>query len=432
MTRFWPAALLACIALAGCGEGDRRGPAKVILIGLDGATWGVIEPLRAEGRLPAFDRLVREGASGVAHSIREPHAYESAALWTTVATGRHPEEHGILANAMDGSPPTSNMRRVHALWNVASEHGLDVGIVGWFVTWPAEAVNGFVVSDQAWLTGDRGASPPQVLADIGAPGFWAWEPGSARNREELRRFIDFEFEPDFDRRPRGDPAWFRSFLVSERLSWVYPRDESFARIGLALLERERPDLFAIYFRGIDFTSHAFWMFREPAADGYHPRASERLGDELLASFGPLIERYYAYQDEVLARFLAAADADTLVLVVSDHGFGPGRNFYPANWYLTGTHRPEGIIAAWGAGVARGARIQDASLFDVAPTLLSALDLPVGRDLPGRVLGEIFQRPPAVRYVDSHDRGGPRPAQAPIESPDREEMRERLRALGYLE
>jgi predicted AlkP superfamily phosphohydrolase/phosphomutase len=425
------AALLACVALAGCGACGRPGPAKVILIGLDGATWDVIEPLRAAGRLPAFDRLVREGASGVAASIREPHPFESAALWTTVATGVHPDRHGIPANAIDGSPPTSNMRRVQALWDVASAHGKRVGVVGWFVTWPAEPVNGVMVSDQAWLT-DRGVFPVGALADLGAPRFWAWEPATARNRQELRRFIDFDFDPDFDRHPRGDPAWFRSFLVSERLSWVYPRDESYARIGRALLERERPDLLAIYFRGIDFTSHAFWMYRQPDAEGYHPLARERLTDALRKSFAPVIESYYAYQDEVLAGFLAAADPDTLVLVVSDHGFGPGRNFYEANWYLTGTHRAEGIIAAWGANVAAGTRIPDATLFDVAPTLLAALDVPVGRDMPGRVLGELFRRPPAVRWVDTHDRGGPRPAQAPIESPDREEIRERLRALGYLE
>jgi predicted AlkP superfamily phosphohydrolase/phosphomutase len=425
-------ALLAWLALAGCGACGAPPPTRVILIGLDGATWQVIEPLRARGLLPAFDRLVREGATGVAQSIREPHAYESAALWTTVATGVHPEVHGILANAMEGAPPTANMRRVSALWNIASAHGRSVATVGWFVTWPAEAVNGISVSDQAWLIDDRGASPPQVLAELGAEHFWAWEPASARNREALRRFIDFDFEPDFERHPRDGPAWFRSFLVSERLSWVYPRDESFARIGLALLERDRPDLLAIYFRGIDFTSHAFWMFHEPGAEGYHPRARERITPELLASFGSMIERYYAYQDEVLGRFLAAADADTLVLVVSDHGFGPGRNFYDANWFLSGTHRAEGIIAAWGANVRPSARIPDATLFDVAPTVLAALDLPVGRDMEGRVLGEMFERPPEVHTVASHDPGGPRPAQAPIESPDRDALRERLRALGYLE
>jgi predicted AlkP superfamily phosphohydrolase/phosphomutase len=118
-------ALCVCFALGGCWE-SRRGHTKVILIGLDGATWEVIEPLRAAGKLPAFDRLVREGASGVALSIREPHPYESAALWTTVATGLHPEAHGILANAMGDLAPTSNMRRVKALWNIASEHGRSV------------------------------------------------------------------------------------------------------------------------------------------------------------------------------------------------------------------------------------------------------------------------------------------------------------------
>lgn len=401
----------------------------MILIAIDGATWQVIRPLIEAERLPHFRRLIEEGASGDLASIPAQNPYQSAALWTTVATGRHPDEHGILANLMDGRPPTSNMRRVPALWNIAGDHGRRVGVVGYYVTWPPEAVEGFMVSDHGW--GDRQVSfPDDLLAGTGSPDFWAWTPHSRENVAALRRFVDVDFDPDFS---RSTPDWFAHFLIAERLGWIYPRDESYARIGLELLERERPDLFAIYFQGIDFTSHAFWMFHEPESDRYTARAREQLTPGLIAKLGRVVEEYYVYQDELVGRFLDAADEDTVVFVVSDHGFGPGSLMAPKNWYLSGTHRNEGIFAAWGRGIVADRRIEGASLFDMAPTILHTLGLPVGRDMRGRVLDEIFADPEPVRFVASHDPSeGPRPPQQPIQSDEDDGIRERLRALGYIE
>jgi predicted AlkP superfamily phosphohydrolase/phosphomutase len=360
-----------------------------------------------------------------------------------VATGKHPEEHGILANAIDDKPPTSNMRRVPALWNIASVHGRSVGIVGYYVSWPPEPVDGFVISDRGWAESEP-ALPAGILEEIGAGDFWVWRPDSAQNREEMKRFIDFEFDPAFSKRPRFTFEWYRQFLVAKRLHWIYPRDASYAQIGLRLLQREHPDFFAIYFRGIDFVSHAFWMYHQPDAEEYHPRAKGYLTPAMLGSLGGIIGEYYAYQDELLGLFLSAAGDDVVVFVVSDHGFGPPP---PANWpepgspdeeippywYLTGMHRPNGIFAAWGKNVVRGGQVEAVTLFDLAPTILYTLGLPVGRDMSGHVLTGIFQQPGAVQYVATHGSAGePKSDQQQIESADDEEILERLRALGYIE
>src|SRR6185369_1943441 len=114
-----------------------------------------------QGTLPNLARLRREGASGVLLS-EEPML--SPILWTTIATGRSPSEHGILGfltqQAGHVEPVRSDERKVRAFWNVASEAGRRVGVIGWYASWPAEPVNGFLVSDRAGTHQIAGAAAP--------------------------------------------------------------------------------------------------------------------------------------------------------------------------------------------------------------------------------------------------------------------------------
>src|SRR5438876_1796508 len=154
----------------GSGGGE-KGRGRLVIVGIDGADWRVIEPLVAQGRLPTFARLIREGTTGVLRSM-EPSA--SPSLWTTIATGVGPDRHGILGFVVGagegeaapasgpGGPPirpvTSRMRRAPAFWNILPQYGLKVGVVGWLVTWPAEPIDGYIVSSYLpyiynWSTG---------------------------------------------------------------------------------------------------------------------------------------------------------------------------------------------------------------------------------------------------------------------------------------
>jgi hypothetical protein len=163
--RLQPIALcLLGLALAGCqgtatSESEEAASVGIaaslavrplLLVGIDGATFDRILPLAEQGRVPNLAGLMERGSWGPLETL-EPTV--SPAIWTTVATGRLPEVHGIVG--FDGVPgftmstlPTSQMRRVRAFWNVLSEHGRSVGIVGWWATWPAEPVDGFIVSDR--------------------------------------------------------------------------------------------------------------------------------------------------------------------------------------------------------------------------------------------------------------------------------------------
>ena len=156
--------------------GDSAPPARpLVLVGLDAADWLAIDPLVDSGRLPAFSRLRAQGRTGV--MVATPPLI-SPMVWTTIATGVDPENHGILdfmQDLPDGRqvPVGSSQRLAPALWNLFSDGGRRVAVVGWWATWPAEAVRGTIVSD---------ALAPQLTRDTRLVDTGLVSPASATAR----------------------------------------------------------------------------------------------------------------------------------------------------------------------------------------------------------------------------------------------------------
>src|SRR5215470_4567141 len=159
-------ALAALVFAAACGRKDDHG--RVIVLGLDGMEPSVVDRIIDEDALPNFRRLRDGGASGL---LRSSKPLLSPIIWTTIATGKPPDAHGIghfvATNPQTGKdlPVTSRMRRVKALWNILSDAGRSVAVVGWWATWPAEPVRGAVVSDHTcyhflFRDGAAGAAEP--------------------------------------------------------------------------------------------------------------------------------------------------------------------------------------------------------------------------------------------------------------------------------
>jgi len=429
--------LLLCAAsvLVAC---ERTGPHRVIVLGIDGADPETIDLMLSEGKLPNWAKLRKDGAYGRLQSSRP---MLSPILWTTIATGKAPADHGIghfvAVNEKTGEqlPVTSQMRRVQAIWNIASAAGRTVGVVGWWATWPAETVNGCIVSDHTCYhflftegaTGDAkkiGITYPPDLEGTIAP--LVRRPSDV-TPAEASRFIDVpaaEFERPFDF--ADDVSHFR---------WALATADSYRRIGLSLLERERPDLLLVYIEGVDSTSHLFGhLFR-----------AEGLGGELAsqqARYGHAVERMYEYADEVIGDYLARLDRNTTLVVLSDHGFQLGvlqddpsktRDMRRVSERF---HRIDGVLYLYGRGVRRGGRIDGATQLDVTPTVLALLGLAPAKDMPGRVLGEALTDPEPARTVATFEKAGIATAAAP-DAPAADTnvdpaVLERLRALGYLD
>jgi tetratricopeptide (TPR) repeat protein len=430
------ASLVLAVALVSSAACDAAAPERrhaarrpVLLVGIDAADWLTIEPLAAQGRLPTFARLL----AGQAATLTATPPLVSPLIWTTIATGRHPEDHGVLDFMLDlpaggQAPVSAASRRVAALWNVFSDRDRRVAVIGWWATWPAEDLRGTMVSDRV---APQLLRPGELEAGLISPASEARRMSAGVLRPEHVSFEDLARYVPLTRAEHvhalaslgsGGRA-YRDRLA--HLAAVIAATRTYADLAEAILRSETPDLTAVYFEVIDTVSHLF--VADPSRG---PRA---------------IEAAYRDVDALVARLAAAAPPDSWVVVVSDHGFYPrdaGITENPADLAgpATAWHRPYGIAAAaearWLAAtgpVAKPASRVHVTPLDIAPTVLHAASLPVSLEMPGRVVPELVPpevRPRPVERVEAF--AAPRVATGvlPERASDPDAL-ERLKALGYV-
>lgn len=328
----------------------------------------------------------------------------------------------------------SGDRRVPALWNITTSRGRTVGVVGWWCTWPAERVQGTIFSDFLFFASTRRLLNFQRLPEDALQDGAVYPPEAARlfastvpagwemSAEELARFVPGT-SPRFAEWLRlparvhslGDPP-----LVV--LKDTYLINRPYFGVARRLAAEAQPDLLLVYTNLVDAVEHKFWRY-------YEPERFRDVSQAELQDFGDTIARTYEYVDGEIGGLLANLAPATVVLVISDHGHHAARE----GGVFSGEHAdaPPGVLIAAGPGIRHG-EVHGASLQDIAPTVLALLGLPVARDLPGHVISELFARAPRVDAVPTY-RDLPRataPAPAPAEVDPA--VRERLRALGYLQ
>jgi tetratricopeptide (TPR) repeat protein len=428
------ATLLLLLALCAAGCRSPSGNGRVIVLGLDGMDPQAVDLLMSEGKMPNFAKLRQEGAYGRLTS-RKP--LLSPIIWTTIATGKTPEEHRIghfvAVNEKTGEqlPVTSQMRKTKALWNIFSASARSVGVVGWWATWPAETVRGAVVSDHTcyhflFAEGAVGAPQPTGIVypqDL-APVIQRMvvRPGDLKPAD-VQPFATVSAE-EFER-----PFAFNDELG--HLKWALATARTYERIGLHLWEQERPDLLMVYIEGTDSVSHLF---------GHLFRASGLVGQlaEQQRRFGGTVEAMYEYADRIVGDFVAAMDDRTTLVVLSDHGFNLGTlaedpsKLRDMRRVSEKHHRMEGILYVYGNGVKPRTRIDGATILDIAPTVLALGGLSPAADMPGRVLAEALTMPVQERTVASYEGGEQVVASGASDSAVDPAIVEHLRSLGYLD
>lgn len=419
----WALAVSILLGAASCGPNASQigRDSKLLFIGLDGAEWSLIRKLVAEGRMPNVKALMDRGLYGDLLSLDPPQ--KSPAIWTSIATGKTPDVHGIhgFIEERNGRPLTQNARRVRALWNILSASGRKVGLVGWLMSWPAEEVNGYVVSDYLQYAASEGRRlskrtfPESLYAEV-APLNRAWPrmPWSAVN-EFLGQPVDSTLvggtNPDTLAIARARP-----------IRWMISADASFADMALKL-GRERPAEFtAVYLRSTDLFGHLYWNFMHPEA---WPKSL--VDPDMVPYFAASVPKNYEWIDRQIGRLLTLADARTTVLICSDHGFKGGEGGIA-------DHRPEGILIMAGPHIGRG-ELTGATVLDIAPTVLALFGLPKADDMPGKVLWSAFDSSIRAsmfkKTLPTYETGAARPPGDALATPVDEELRERLRTLGYL-
>ncbi|MEM7245105.1 MAG: alkaline phosphatase family protein [Acidobacteriota bacterium] len=350
---------------------------RVLLIGVDGFDWRLADPLLAEGRMPELERLLSEGIRG---DLLSADPMLSPLVWTTMVTGRRPEDHGIcdflIVDPSSGVrlPITSQFRQVPALWNVATEAGLSSVFIGWWATWPPEPVLGALVSDRLAYT----ALSRNVETSL--PPLVAHPPALQRRLTALARRGDQVSPELIGRFLQGAKSESKDEDV-EHLRTILAGAQSYHAAALELLKDESWELAGVYYEMVDQVCHRF-MHLAP------PRRADVSAADFAAGSGA-VAAAYEVQDELLGELLDAVPRDVVVLLVSDHGFlsGDARPAgranvagQPGRW-----HRRNGVVVARGPDFARGVRFAGGSIEDVGPTVLHLMGLPVGEDMSGRVL-----------------------------------------------
>jgi predicted AlkP superfamily phosphohydrolase/phosphomutase len=534
-----------------------QGRPRVVLIGLDGATFAVLDHLMNDGVMPFLRQWSAAGVRAVLRSTSHP---LTPIAWTTLMTGRQPGNHGVfdfVRADFDGAQPgyalgTSADVRVETLWAMASRHGCRVTCLYFPCMFPPPGINGFVVPGfVSWQYLSRAVHPRDLYARIKAlPEFdtkllalqWDIE------RKALQGLPENEFEEWIRFHTAREAQWFSiaQFLMREEpceltailfdgvdklqhlcyhlldpvlgrqhtsewaqrvraqcLAYFRQLDRfigtivetagSAARVFIASdhgfqaasdrifyanvwLEQQGylgwkdsapldhegrltpeghagPDTLIDWTRTTAFaltaSSNAIWIRRRRnghagVAVEEYPRVRQRLVDGLTALIDPatgrrVVQRVMTREEAYPGA--AVEEAPDLTLVLSDYSFlsvlrtdavlRPRRLPY-------GTHHPDGIFLASGAGIRRGEELAPFSIVDITPTLLHALELPIPSDLDGAPMTAAFE----PEWLGTHPIRREDHAEAAMAAaavPERslgpggdEEILRRLKALGYLE
>jgi len=425
---------------------------RVLILGFDGATWDVLVPMIAQGRLPHLAAL---GARGRTFDVETIRPTFSPVIWTSVATGKSRFRHGIhdvvqttlpgglrlprsiertafwtkttgvVFRALDRRrmlplvPYRSEQIRATSVFEAASEAGLSASCLEWYVSHPAQPLSGVRVSDRFHLQTPEqpreGATFPPALDEALLPLV------VTEDDVPVERALEFADMSGLD--AAGRAAWaaaHAAFVEEMRLNLA--RDLTTRNVAVDLLRRDRDwRLFGVYFRAVDLTHHLAWRLRNRSGD---PAADPEL------RMKPAIERYHELMDGIVGEVLAEVPEDAMVLLMSDHGFEDR---------FAHSRAPDGVAILAGGPVVPSPERGRLSIYDVAPTVALLLGLPVAQDLEGTARADLLDPaftaafpPRAISTWEREGRAAPAATADAADAPEALDSEiERLRALGYL-
>jgi hypothetical protein len=394
---------------------------KVVLVGLDGADWRVIQPMMEAGKLPAFAGMVRNGSTADLATI---HHSNSAVIWASIYTGDAPDRHGVLdfyrirfpglasagifplhriffkeladlvstlGAAKEVPVDRFSLKSSPPLWEIADRAGISIGVTdAYFYSFPALRPS----QPESWFFSygfDEYSTHPSQYLELFA------QPRNVALFRSLRSIL-----------AGGDFKWQSGVLMK------------------MLAERPQPRFVNLYSHQPDSDQHWYWKWYQP--DHFFGTGAK------LAENHDRIPGVYRDFDAFLARLLARLGPDTVVIVVSDHGHSPT---IVDRLYSQHFHGPPGILLMQGGPVKGGKVLAGAGIYDIYPTVLYLLGLPVPKDAEGRVLLEAldpsFVRAHPVRTVPTYRGLGLSPGltRGSRDQSMNEREIEKLRSLGYI-
>ncbi len=435
-----------------------EGNHKALVIGIDSANWHVMDRLLANGDLPNFQSVIQDGVRGPLKTF-QPTA--SPIIWTSIVTGKHYRQHGVdgfayynipglsqsiqakgtvlsrfllvlrRRNLVSFAPYSSQARKCSAIWNILNRSGFTVGVANWMGSWPVDEVNGFMVSNR-FLDLDKRKGLNRGMGLI-------WPDSLYDRAMDLLNRSAYDHLPSFVKEfEKSDSLLFGDFI--DDLEHI----ERKLDVTISLTKSYDPDVVLFYDHFLDAMQHRFWRFMEPEA------YAEEIPADDVERYGDLVRYTYIYFDHVVGRLIESVGEDRDVIIISDHGMEPiplkskkmttkGKARSKQLYRVISAHHymaPPGILIARGGRLKNGVEIHDAGVYDILPTLLYLLGLPVASDMKGRVLEGIVDEsyfaghPPS--YIKSYEKERFSRKRRMTLTDEDEEILNSFRALGYIQ
>lgn len=286
---------------------------KIVILGIDAATWDIIDPLLEKGKLPALQLLIQEG---VRLNLRTIQPMISPMIWTSIASGKLPNKHGVKDFVA-----TAHSVRSKRIWDILQENGYSMGLMEVMVTWPPQKVNGFWIPDT--FARDNSTFPENLSfikeliaaekagGEISPKKRFLFASELWRHGVPLRElfvsalsFLRLKF--------RKSSFEDRFFIVRRQRAWLVTYFFSY------LYKKISPDFAFFYTNLIDTISHTFWKY-------YEPEKFSDLDPQKVAKYKEVIPNTYIEIDKMLNVLLKNMDEKTWIFVVSDHGFRAVQN-----------------------------------------------------------------------------------------------------------
>jgi predicted AlkP superfamily phosphohydrolase/phosphomutase len=328
---------------------------RVLIVGLDGATFDIIRPMVEEGRLPTFAKLMKEGVYGDLRSTILP---VTPPAWASFMTGKNPGKHGAFGfysyrdNSYETELATGLTIKAKKIWQYL-DPSKKVGLIDIPLTFPPEKINGCMISGMP-VPSEKCifTYPPELHTEI------------------LSEIGDYMIDRDLMEATRSDTI--------DSLKRLYSYTEMRKNAAEYLIKNKGPfDFFMVVFRSTDFIQHAAFKYLDTEYTSVHPEETEKFGD--------VICQVYKKMDRYVEQLIKLSGEECTTVIMSDHGGGPLKRRFHLNRWL----KKEGFLVLKNNSP-RGLRIRKKKISEILnrvslnfinaflPERLKSLRLPIPR------------------------------------------------------
>ncbi len=431
----------ALLPALSCRQGPRvkgnKNKIKIVLIGVDGANWPTLDPLMDKGVLPFWKQLKEETAWANLKTLKPT---KSSVIWTSIATGTKMEKHGIVDFAFldknNIKVPFSNVeRREPSIWQILNDYGKKSIVINWFVSHPPDDIDGIMISDHFRRVVSR---PPEKIDEYREsvkPSIYFHKliEHIQRDYNEVFKETGLPDYPELYTQLHPDKG-FRQVPILKTYRSMAAQDFFVTNISKELYRTKDFDLFATYIRMPDLVQHfSARLFddrytAELVTALKNKTLTKEQQDEVIRKIADIIAPAYKFSEDLLHTLITFKKyEDAYFIIASDHGFAlypGGYNHYdlPDEY-----EAPPGILLIKGPGIRPG-YLPEASVLDIAPTILNIFDLPVGKNMDGKVLMKALKLNHQLKY-SAYKLG--KKLKRKKTAADEEAMKE-LESLGYIQ